>query len=57
MIFTETCYSSRLLALMLRNLGFEAIFINGKMIESGLLDLIFSQNLFYLFSYINISVL
>ncbi|KAG0520107.1 hypothetical protein BDA96_08G044900 [Sorghum bicolor] len=31
MIFTETCYSSRLLALMLRNLGFEAIFINGKM--------------------------
>lgn len=31
MIFTETCYTSRLLALMLRNLGFEAIFINGKM--------------------------
>ncbi|KAG2579962.1 hypothetical protein PVAP13_6NG302700 [Panicum virgatum] len=31
MIFTETRYSSRLLALMLRNLGFQAIFIHGKM--------------------------
>ncbi|KAF8664733.1 hypothetical protein HU200_054452 [Digitaria exilis] len=31
MIFTDTCTTTRLLALMLRNLGFEAIFINGKM--------------------------
>jgi len=49
MIFTETCYSSRLLALMLRNLGFEAIFINGKMSQVYLIW--FSDklvNLFYL---------